>query len=389
MATIEIDDLYMLRQVSFTFWRIYQDRTFQKLHRLNRKRWQVQRGDPGFEKDEKTVLRAKRWAFCDKCLEKRKTPSFKSDSFSNMKDLYCSTCKTNHTRMVFTHSQREEPPETRRCILSDADLRLCCHLTVSASSIWEEVANPGDKGNDTMPGDFGYPLERCGKCKALALALAEGLDYHSYGAIQPPTLSLERRPGVGEGAFRVCYAWRLPLFSMPKAGVITVPFLRQKLDEFEQAFGKLFCAHSNPHNDQILRALDPTYCHCLGGDSRVGNLVPFDREGWGGRKCDSLGRSEENDFIPSRLFQHVIACRGCNNIYHLDRTHNQIFISRLHSNNIELKDGKRIWRESLVTMMDPVLDEMKSDNETKHLFWCESTGCRNGKDWIEFSKGYV
>lgn len=276
MKIIERDDLYMLRQVSFTLWRIYQDRAFKKFHRLNS--WEIQHRDPGFEKDEKTVLRAKSRAFCAKCLERRSSSKFNSDkyNFSHKKDLYCSSCEMNHERILFSFSQRQNPPETRRCIASETGIRLCYHITVPAASIRGYVDNLGDMDEEIMLDDFGYTLESCDRCKALALTKEPNDSLHI--TVRPPTLSLLRLPYVGEEAFQIWHTWQLPLFSMAETSVVTIPFLLQKFDEFENTFGQVFCDHFNLHDGQILRALDPLYCNCLGGDSRVGNLVPFDRD---------------------------------------------------------------------------------------------------------------
>ncbi|KAK1850347.1 hypothetical protein CCHR01_07056 [Colletotrichum chrysophilum] len=82
MQMVELDDLYMLRQVSCTFLRIYNDQTFQRLHRKVKSRifwqWQWQGNEDGFELDPKTVTRARRNVFCDPCFKVKESEEYRS-----------------------------------------------------------------------------------------------------------------------------------------------------------------------------------------------------------------------------------------------------------------------------------------------------------------------
>lgn len=96
MHATAIDDLYMLRQVSFTFWRLYQGCEFDRFYRTHMQPLTVpsQRNLPlpaGFRHDKKTVTRARRNAFCEPCLEVLESGTHKAKLG---KELFCSFCPT-------------------------------------------------------------------------------------------------------------------------------------------------------------------------------------------------------------------------------------------------------------------------------------------------------
>ncbi|KAK2047649.1 hypothetical protein LZ31DRAFT_592281 [Colletotrichum somersetense] len=127
-------DLFMIRQVSFKFWRIAQGEDFSDL-----RCWDVWwfGSAVSYKEKEMIALRAKRAAFCDPCLQKRTSPTFHEDRdyFRTSEAVYCAYCEEHHTRIAFSAQQRHLPPSSRRCISSYSFLRLCPHLVVPAHSI--------------------------------------------------------------------------------------------------------------------------------------------------------------------------------------------------------------------------------------------------------------
>ncbi|EQB45030.1 hypothetical protein CGLO_16153 [Colletotrichum gloeosporioides Cg-14] len=115
----DIPDLYMWRQVSFTFWRIYESNYFRNFHRNDKWRYaKLPEGLKGFEHDEETIRRARDQAYCDKCIIAKKQSR---DIFSprwglQLKTLYCSFCRANHPRSSFSHKERQKNYVGRRCI---------------------------------------------------------------------------------------------------------------------------------------------------------------------------------------------------------------------------------------------------------------------------------
>lgn len=246
--------------------------------------------------------------------------------------------------------------------MPNAFVSLCSHLKVSGSTIWKEAKGwPERKVSDSK-----VLVQSCHQCMDLAerAVLEKDRDY-----IKPPAWYFTHNVGALQ------ISWKLPLFEIPEHKTITVSFLLEQLEEFKQTYGDVLCPHIRHDHTHLLRALDPRYCSCMGGDSRIGNVLPYDKEHWGTPDC--MGRVE---------IKHLTACGDCRTRYTWERLNNQVFLSRhsvlyLWENLAEMIS----WRKELAAIFDPVSYNPMSDHETKHLFWCENRDCRNGKDWIEYS----
>ncbi|KAL3302807.1 hypothetical protein RB213_007599 [Colletotrichum asianum] len=154
LLIVATDDLYMLRQVSFTFWRIYQSEIFSQFHRKTRiSVWQRKKTD-GFENDAKTVLRAKRHAFCDPCFKRRTARCYQDHRiyFQRFFSLICRYCNSCHEKILFPRQERRQhlAQRPRQCIMPSAFIQLCPHIDVALSSICDRVSSPGSR-RDSPP----------------------------------------------------------------------------------------------------------------------------------------------------------------------------------------------------------------------------------------------
>ncbi|KAK1982332.1 hypothetical protein LZ30DRAFT_558246, partial [Colletotrichum cereale] len=236
MKLADTADLYMLRQASFTFWRIYQGEDFDKFHRVLgtfHDMWRV-----GFRNDKTTVLRAQQQAFCARCLQRRTSPDYESDklAFGFWGDeIHCSHCRTPHKRMAFSVQQRHLPAEVRRCISSYGFFRLCPHLMVSTHSIWRtarEILNGKHKSTSACTKvDIGC----CSQCKDLGFQDTPFLD---RWRVEPPTFTLANyEDGRNPPTFYSSRKWTLPFGTVPQGDAFTVAFLLQKQEEFKNRYG--------------------------------------------------------------------------------------------------------------------------------------------------------
>ncbi|KAK1961037.1 hypothetical protein LY78DRAFT_558990, partial [Colletotrichum sublineola] len=240
MKAAETDDLFMLRQVSFTFWRIYQGRDFSKFHRPGRYLFRFLLGrKAGFESDNKTVLRAKQLAFCNCCLQRRLSERYQFDryDFQTRTTMYCSHCKCDHKKMLFSVQQRQSPPEVRRCIGSYGFFRLCPHLMVSTHSVWKKARKIlSDDEHRIGPSLYKtVVLGRCSQCRDMALQdtrMRTPRDFIS----SPPTFSLTK-PKWHDSLFMISCEWTLPFSTVPEGNTSIAAFLLQKHEEFKNRYG--------------------------------------------------------------------------------------------------------------------------------------------------------
>ncbi|KAK1983078.1 hypothetical protein LZ30DRAFT_715574 [Colletotrichum cereale] len=375
MQAAEPAELYMLRQVSFTFWRIYQSKEFNRFYRDYRDVPYLSTRKSGWAADDRTVQRAKKNAFCAECLPKRRSRQNKLDrkDLIQSQKLYCSHCRTKHGRLSFSIQQRFTSQQTRRCIASEGSLRLCPHLTISAASIWREanmLASGVDNNECSLDGKV---FRRCQQCMDLAL-LATPKDQQWY--IEPPTLSLANSHNK---SMRLRCSWQMPLFVIPERDTITTAFLSGKLERFLKVYGDAFCPHFSTDNGQaLLRALDPQYCSCLGGDSRVGCRIPYSKERWGRYNC------KQSEYV-----FHSVRCEDCFSSYSFERVDQQVYLSRETHCDLPLKQKEvRLLRRTcgLQYCLDPKSYGASLDHETKHFFWCLDPGCRHYKGWLKYKK---
>lgn len=342
LLIVATDDLYMLRQVSFTFWRIYQSEIFSQFHRKTRKSvWQRKKTD-GFENDAKTVLRAKRHAFCDPCFKRRTARCYQDHRkyFQQFSLLQCRYCKSCHEKILFPRQERRQylAQRPRQCIMPSAFIQLCPHINVAVSSIWDRISSPGSRRDKYVR----RRLSHCSQCKASARRSAPE---DSHGYINPPTCGYM----YGPGEYTIDFSWRPPLFSIPKDGAVTYAFLVQKLDEFEERYGDALCVHFRHNHLRLLRTLDPRHCCCLGGDSRIGRVVPYDRERWGTRRCMEVAGPKQGKRMRGK---HVVRCDKRCTRYKWERKGNQIFLSRLSSTSLELIGGAKDWENEFAMLFD-------------------------------------
>ncbi|KAF4774376.1 hypothetical protein HER10_EVM0012239 [Colletotrichum scovillei] len=212
----------------------------------------------------------------------------------------------------------------------------------------------------------------------------------SWWVPQPPTISLYELPSVGtfDGLHSVVITWELPLFRIVKSETITTDFIVQKLEEFQDEYGDVFCPHldRNGITSQLLRALDPGHCGCPGRGSRIGRLIACDEARWGTRDCRrAVVRESGAELLP--YSENRVRSRVCPSWYRWERVGRRIFLSRSSEDCIR-KTDQEFWSSPLATLLDPESCSPESDHETKHLFWCEDANCRDGKDWIAYSKAF-
>ncbi|KAK1991850.1 hypothetical protein LX36DRAFT_325677 [Colletotrichum falcatum] len=360
MKLVETSDLYMLRQVSFTFWRIYQGKDFSNFHRTDIfcRPYYYCSGGNGFENNETTVLRAKQHAFCAPCLQKMQSPDYKSSKASFSESMYCSQCKTNHKRIHFSAQQRYLPEDVRQCLGSYGFFRLCSHLVVSVRSIAKkaEEAYANNHSHEEIQ------LGSCSQCEHLA-QLEENSGYKEWHVL-PPKISLSESP-EDENQVRFCifFDWTLPFCKVGEGDSFTAGFLREKLEEFRNRYGDVFCPHFGLGQRQVLEAFGSESCHCLGAvrtDSRTGSLVHL--RGPHHKTCD-----------------HHFSCEVCETFYLWSRDGGEVWFSKRATCEFDSK-------QDCITLLDPESYAASSDHETKHLFWCDDSECRNGRDWIENAK---
>ncbi|KZL83976.1 hypothetical protein CI238_06933, partial [Colletotrichum incanum] len=195
LQALATGDLYMLRQVSFTLWRIYQN--------------QYMKGR--LKPIRQPVLHAKQHAFCAACSKRKTSPAYWTERMNSQKpkSMYWSYCNTPHSRLTFSVQQRKEPSETRRCISSDAFIRLCPHLTVSRSCILEEFKKLGSDRTKESWRPRNFAIRICHQCKDSAL-LKTIEDKRRY--VEPPAFSLFQSPIIKDDFYIHC-GWSVTFYS--------------------------------------------------------------------------------------------------------------------------------------------------------------------------------
>ncbi|EFQ35167.1 uncharacterized protein GLRG_10311 [Colletotrichum graminicola M1.001] len=231
MKVTEVADLYMLRQVSFSFWRIYRGRDFSEFNSDKLR--------PDTETNETIARRAKLQAFCGPCSQRRLLPENRSGRLGlryRCRNMDCSHCKDCHSKPTFSVQQRQQPPEVRRCIGSYSFFRLCPHLMVPAYSIFkkaEEVsANHRERPSVIKYEEF--VLGSCSQCKDLALQDMAGYERQYF---YPPTLTLYKYLNSNKAQFYTRSNWCLPFCKIPEGDSLTAAFLLQKQEEFRNRYG--------------------------------------------------------------------------------------------------------------------------------------------------------
>ncbi|KAF4814602.1 hypothetical protein CGCTS75_v013290 [Colletotrichum tropicale] len=386
----DIPDLYMWRQVSFTFWRIYQSNYFRNFHRSDKWRYaKLPKGLKGFEHDEETIRRARDQAYCDKCIITKKQSR---DIFSlrwslHLKTLYCSFCRANHPRFLFSHKERQKNYVGRRCISWEGHFRVCPHETMSMPLILQYVDRIGITDKDRHAHQ---DIVICQVCQAVAEKLA-GEDIRIRNNITPPKGSLLNAGPNYRGRPQVMFSldWTLPVFEIPEDRCVTYLFLQQRLREFEETYGDMLCPHLRL--ERLLAPFDSRLCVCLGGDRRIGGVSPSDRNiDWVDHDQPARGCKRINSArIPGIFLQqdndhwvkHEIICSAYCGRFVWTRKDRFVFLSR-HTARFVYADGTGMpWDTLDNKLLEPQSYGAKDDIEAKHVLWCDDKTCKNGRKW--------
>ncbi|KAK1719383.1 uncharacterized protein BDZ83DRAFT_654779 [Colletotrichum acutatum] len=134
MHESKLSDLYMLRQVSWTFWRLNQDRTFKKLHSSNKSS-----SPSDLTMDESVVRAAKEQAFCQACLTSKESADFRKRLSKLGDSLFCSYCAKDHPRLQFSSLWRNNLGHQRFCRLSEGFIQLCAHISVPLAILEQDL----------------------------------------------------------------------------------------------------------------------------------------------------------------------------------------------------------------------------------------------------------
>lgn len=374
MDNVELADLFMLRQVSFTFWRLYMNNRFpQPGARLDKSR---------FRGDEETVRRSAEVSFCTPCLQHRASNDTKSQLYHLTLGhiMWCYCCDRYHPRLWFLSEERRRNSVGRECILAQGRVHLCAHLKVSLKDFGHWIGSVADGAAPRQS----LTYMRCQTCSDLAISTAATAN---AGYINPPTLSLcpwlQKEPSV-------VVHWTLPVLVVGKTDRVNDQTVTAGLKALKTRHGSVFCPHIDANLEQLLRPFHPEYCSCLGPDSRVGGIVPYNpntRKLPGVVACkEGKDTADDYKFLPQKKpLQHMIYCEGCSTLYSWDRNEDQISLSRTSVILAPAEHGME-WDQSGMALLDPEFFGVTSDLETRNLIWCDDRNCANGREgWRVFS----
>ncbi|KAK1853095.1 hypothetical protein CCHR01_04233 [Colletotrichum chrysophilum] len=369
MDKLELADLFMLRQVSFTFCRLYMNNRFpQPGARLDKSR---------FRGDEETFRRSAEVSFCTPCLQHRamEITELQLYHLTLAHIMWCYCCDRYHPRLWFSSEERRRNSVSRECIISQGWVHLCAHHKVSLKDVGRWTGSVAE-GGATPHQSLTYV--RCQTCSDLAISTAATAN---PGYINPPTVSLclwlQKEPSV-------VFHWTLPVFVVRKIDRVNDQALTAALEALKTRHGSIFCPHVNSNLEQLLRPFHPEYCSCLGPDSRVGGVVPYNAKA--GRMPGAVACKDGKDvagdyrFLPQKKpLRHIIYCKGCSTLYSWDRNNDQISLSRTSVVLAPAKDG--IERDqSGMALLDPESFGVASDPVARNLIWCDDRNCANGRE---------
>lgn len=410
MQRLDTVDMYMLRQVLFTLWRIYQDKTFAEFHCPRKDEYiRASLWDSSVTgkicTDKETRMRAKETGFCVACSTRRKMTNFNRScwAFHYGEFLFCSECGHRHPKLHFSHQQRNQSSETRKCIGSEGVARVCPHITISPSSLRQAVMNEEGVDIARMKLGDGFCFARCNDCRVIAsstLAKYDPTHMFSFTPWYAPRVMLKTtvssRPLHGHDALQHSLGlhWCLPVFRVAEKEQVTDIRPSQELKAFGHEYGDLLCPHVTYDDGQLLRPFDPQSCSCLGTDSRVGAVSgaksPVEGckfEWW---SCKALARENKRDktiFIPFGAEDcHQVECKGCDTTYQWHRFEADVYLSRRSLSTFVTGTNEDREVPDVDALLDPNTYCSNSDNEMKHLLWCDDRDCRNGRHWIEYGR---
>ncbi|KAF6812493.1 hypothetical protein CPLU01_14874 [Colletotrichum plurivorum] len=416
MKVALLDDLFMLRQVSFAFWRLYGDESFKKLHRFLDWHGRHRRSTGGFENDTTTVSRAKKNAFCERCLAWGRN---KQAQFSK-RTVHCLGCQAQHSRTHFSFPMKDLI--SVRCVGWEGKFRVCSHERVSMPEMWSYLQRKG--GKDRLLCQFPRPLlsPACSACEIIVLRSAP-LTARAQEHMELPRVILEFEkfnPHQSPRIVEFKLSWTLPVFKIPTDLQVSVSLIQRHLASFVAAYGTgMFCPHVKLKSGFFLRPFDPRYCVCLGGDARLGGITPWDDrlnsqrdsgvwvtfckknaldDGAESRRApkrqmrqpqEQEENEEQRGFLRPNSMVHGIGCRSCSAQYSWSKIDEQVFLTRRSSGQL-YEPGMGVRRDDrwVKALVDTTSIGGMPDHMTKHYFWCIDAACRNDRSADEYSKGF-
>ncbi|KAK1705002.1 hypothetical protein BDP67DRAFT_532395 [Colletotrichum lupini] len=394
MHESELSDLYMLRQVSWTFWRLYQDRTFNKLHSSN-----ISSSPSGLTMDESVVRAAKEQAFCQACRTSRESADFRKRLSKLDDSLFCSYCARDHPRLQFSSLRRQSLGHQRFCRLSEGSIQLCAHTSVPLVNLERDLHLATldwlrSGGRKNLPSPRGWCLEECSVCKEIG----EGLLIQK---MKPPSIRGEIRTfNTNRGAkslIRFCtVSWKFPVMPVSDDQPFDDIILETKFKELQGRFGRLLCPHRT--FKQLMEPLDP--------DSELNILEGRPSPPLGVRSAFSwaFSRSQSRD---SRIAArgpwyarsssshngraHSTQCPICHARFDWSLEGGSIHLTRSGGEFTPKVNEVYGWKDEPYGLNGILASELTSyevvsDSEAKHILWCDRKDYRNGGDMNYYSR---
>ncbi|KAH6874869.1 hypothetical protein B0T10DRAFT_386630, partial [Thelonectria olida] len=156
--------------------------------------------------------RIRRDLYCKSCLWKQRDSVCKFKVAHN--DAYCSGCRKDHPRSMFSPEERTKDPKDRICIGREGHIRLCDHEVITWADLEPYLALCLAKGS----WETSKYLIRCCKdkshepaCKAQMSWPGAELVYEGFGSYH---LKLSWHPHTGPSAFTTCSNGHIQAFEM-------------------------------------------------------------------------------------------------------------------------------------------------------------------------------
>lgn len=268
-------DLYMLRQASYLFARLFCDRTFfslqssalsssrrGKLHRFN----DFVVGEEKGESDE-VFRRLFMVHLCTVCQQLRQSDKLTSNEALKVleKPTFCKGCHQKHPSIMFSAHQRELSQASGSspvCIVHEGYVRLCRHEHISRSQIegWIQA----HKGKDHNP-ELKETVLECSQCftdmkpSGLPLSVFEDETYQ-------PRVVVSGSPLLG-AKLDMVKVWEVPMVrlteSTGKVATATEEMISTALEELQRNYGHLACPHVRFTDGRLLKAFSYDDCSCL------------------------------------------------------------------------------------------------------------------------------
>lgn len=388
MHESELSDLYMLRQVSWTFWRLYQDRTFKKLHSSN-----ISSSPSGLTMDESVVKAAKKQAFCQACRTSRESADFRK-RLSKLEDsLFCSYCARDHPRLHFSSLWRQNLGHQRFCRLSEGSIQLCTHTSVPLVNLERDLHLATldwlrSGGRKNLPSPRGWCLEECSVCKEIG----EGL---SIQEMKPPSLRGEIMTfNTNHGAKSLIrfytVSWKFPVMPVSDDQPFDDIILETKFKELQGRFGRLLCPHRT--FKQLMEPLDPDSelnileSHPnppLGVKSAFG--WAFSRPQWRNPQVAASDPWYGGLSTPRNGRAYATICPICDARFEWSSERDIIYLTRSGGEFTPKVNDIYGWKDEAyglngIPASKPTSYGADSDSEAKYILWCDKKACKNGRN---------